>query len=203
MLVDIIVSTNIPHRWQRATPTWTWSDHQEQFEVQCLTQSHSDMWTGGGGDRTTDPVVSSLPPEPQPPEYETELTCEMSLNAAFVVTLKEVNTLLLLQKSNQQVQRDWENVCSVISVCVCYTPCFLVCVCCVSCSVSVRFVVSVCLSCLLSVSVCLTVCVSECVPAALHPCRHANSLTASHSLFPKKEAPSRWQFHDAPLPSRC
>lgn len=38
-------------------------------------------------------------------KYETELTFEMSLNAAFVVTLMEVNSLLL-QKSNQQVWRD-------------------------------------------------------------------------------------------------
>lgn len=26
--------------------------------VQCLAQGHSDVWTGGAGDRTTNPVIS-------------------------------------------------------------------------------------------------------------------------------------------------
>lgn len=36
-------------------------------------------------------------------------------------------------------------------------------------------------------------CAIMCVPVALHPCRHANLLAASHS-FPEKEVPFRWHF---------
>lgn len=44
--------------------------------------------------------------------------------------------------------------------------------------------------------------VSPCVPAALHPCRHANLLAASHSSFPEKRGGIQVATHDAPLPSR-
>lgn len=67
-----------------------------------------------------------------------------------------------------------------------------VCVCCASCSLWVLFR-----------SECVSLFACVCVPAALHPCRRANLLATSHSSFPEKEVLSRWQSHDAPLPSRC
>lgn len=52
-----------------------------------------------------------------------------SLNAAFVAALMELeHTLVLLQKTNEQVQIDCENVCSVslcVIVCICVWPCSL------------------------------------------------------------------------------
>lgn len=74
-------------------------------------------------------------------------------------------------------------------LCVCYTACFSLCV-------DDTFLA-------LCASVVSCVFVSKCVPAALHPCRHANLLAASHSLYPEKEVLSRWQCHDAPLPIQC
>lgn len=70
--------------------------------------------------------------------------------------------------------------------------CVCVCVCCASCSLWVLFR-----------SECVSLFACVCVPAALHPCRRANLLATSHSSFPEKEVLSRWQSHDAPLPSRC
>lgn len=109
--------------------------------------------------------------------------CDRKLSVAFVVPLGQLN-ILLLQKSHQQVQRHQENVCRRYPVCVC--------VCCASCSLWVLFR-----------SECVSLFACVCVPAALHPCRRANLLATSHSSFPEKEVLSRWQSHDAPLPSRC
>lgn len=42
----------------REPPHNCWSGNWRKCGVQCLAQGHSDMWTGGGEDQTSNPAIS-------------------------------------------------------------------------------------------------------------------------------------------------
>ncbi len=74
--LSITLSRTHLHTDNSELPRRVLTNHQEQFRVQCVAQGHFEMWTGRGGDRTGNPVISgrsALPPEPQPPNHAIQM----------------------------------------------------------------------------------------------------------------------------------
>lgn len=58
---------SLTHSHTNGYHTRCWPDHQALSEVQYIAKEHFNMWTEGGGDRTTDTVMSGRPTPPLEP----------------------------------------------------------------------------------------------------------------------------------------